>query len=72
VNADLFFLLALQQACSEGIVRWHYPSCGAVWCLYTLVRLSQAVGWPSRWVRRSDPCPAERWDPPGTAANGSA
>ncbi len=43
MNADLFFLLGLQQACSEGIVRWYYPSCGAVWCLYTLVCLSQAV-----------------------------
>ena len=28
VNADLFFLLALQQACSEGLVDSHYPSCG--------------------------------------------
>ncbi len=28
MNADLFFLLALQQACSEGVVRRHYPSCG--------------------------------------------
>ncbi len=27
VSADLFFLLALQQACSEGIVNLHYPSC---------------------------------------------
>jgi hypothetical protein len=29
VNADLFFLLALQQACSEGVVRRHYLSCGS-------------------------------------------
>jgi hypothetical protein len=28
VNADLFFLLALQQACEEGIAYLHYPSCG--------------------------------------------
>jgi hypothetical protein len=28
VNADLFILLALQQACSEGLMDSHYPSCG--------------------------------------------
>jgi hypothetical protein len=28
VNADLCFLLALQQACSEGLVDSHYLSCG--------------------------------------------
>jgi hypothetical protein len=28
VNADLFFLFALQQACSEGTVNLHCPSCG--------------------------------------------
>ncbi len=28
VNTDLFYLLALQQACREGIVYLHYPSCG--------------------------------------------
>ncbi len=46
VNADLFFLLALQQACSEGIVNLHYPSCGAVWCLFTLVRPTEATSRP--------------------------
>ncbi len=36
MNADLFFLLALQQACSEGFVDSHYPSCGcSVMPLYT-------------------------------------
>jgi hypothetical protein len=28
VNADLFFLLALQQACEEGIAHLRYPSRG--------------------------------------------
>ncbi len=27
MNADLFYLLALQQACKEGIAHLHYPSC---------------------------------------------
>ncbi len=43
MNADLFFLLALQQACQEGIAHLHYPSGCAVWCLFTLVRSTQAV-----------------------------
>jgi hypothetical protein len=41
VNADLFFLLALQQACSEGSVlkRTVRPVVSAAWCLFTLVTL---------------------------------
>ncbi len=46
VNADLFFLLTLQQACSKGLVDSHYPSCGALWCLFTLVRPTQATSRP--------------------------
>ena len=46
VNADLFFLLVLQQACKEGTVNLHCPSCGAVWCLFTLVRPTQATSHP--------------------------
>ncbi len=52
VNADLFYLLALQQACREGVrTKAHGPSCGfAAWCLFTLVRPTQAVGRPGRYV----------------------
>ncbi len=43
-NADLFFLLALQQACQEGIAHLQYPSGCAVWCLFRL------------WVGLADRC----------------
>ncbi len=46
MNADLFFLLALQPACQEGIAHLHYPSGCAVWCLFTLVR--RVVGLADR------------------------
>ena len=71
MNADLFYLLALQQACHEGIVHSHYPSGCAVWCLFTLVRPIQAVGWADGCTG-PNPCPAKRWDSPGTPAPASA
>ncbi len=47
MNADLFFLLALQQARSEGLVDSHCPTAVQVWCLFTLVCPTQAgLAWP--------------------------
>ncbi len=47
MNADLFFLLALQQACSEGPVDSHCPPAVPVWCLFTPVCPTQAgLVWP--------------------------
>jgi hypothetical protein len=43
VNADLFYLLALQQACSEGVVLSTICPAVAVWCLFTLVRPTQVI-----------------------------
>jgi hypothetical protein len=42
VNPDLFFLLALQQACKEEIVNLHYPpvvQCGVSSHWFALLRL---------------------------------
>jgi hypothetical protein len=43
VNADLFFLLVLEQDCREGIMNLHYLSwgvqCGASSNFFTLLRL---------------------------------
>ena len=44
MNADLFFLLALQQTCKGGTVNNH--PCGAVWCLFTLASPTQATSHP--------------------------
>jgi hypothetical protein len=46
MNADLFFLLALQQTCKGGTVNLHYPPCDAVWCLFTLASPTQATSPP--------------------------
>ncbi len=46
MNADLFFLLALQQTCKGLKVTLHYPPCGAVWCLFTLASPTQATSPP--------------------------
>ncbi len=60
-NADLFLLLALQQAYSEGLVDSHYPPCGcSVGPLHT--------GWPYSGCG-SYPCSAIRWDSLSTAAH---
>ncbi len=48
VNADLFYLLALQHALREGALQQD-PSWGlTVLCLFTLVCPTQAVGRPGR------------------------
>jgi hypothetical protein len=46
VNADLFFLLALQQACSEGIMNLHYLSCGC--SVVTLPYSGYRLSWRDR------------------------
>jgi hypothetical protein len=75
VNADIFFLLALQQACQEGIAHLHYPSSCAVWCLFTLVRPSQAVVGladrclgPTRAQLKGESCSALLPMPPPSSA----
>jgi hypothetical protein len=50
VNADLFFLLALQQACSEGIVNLHHPSYGC--SVVPLHTGSPYSGYRSSWRNR--------------------